>query len=184
MLCKLASLKLKLESFVSSTAATPPAVTPPAVSAFRELVATLTGEIAARALDAQLDAWLNQHHGVGSASYQQLKAACVQGVAEGWLCKYEAGGLRYGRIFKPAEDLHGFSVDVVDMKDVAGPHHVHPEGEIDLIMPLEEGALFDGRPAGWMVTPAGSAHRPTVTHGRALVLYLLPNGRIEFTAAA
>jgi hypothetical protein len=148
------------------------------------LVAELTREIADKPLDAALDAWLNQHLGVASTRYQQLKSACVQGVAEGWLCKYEGGGLRYGRIFKPADDLHGFSVDVVDMKDVAGPHHVHPEGEIDLIMPLDEGALFDDRPAGWMVTPAGSAHRPTVTNGRALVLYLLPKGLIEFTAAA
>jgi hypothetical protein len=180
----LASLKLKPEQFVSTTAASPSAATPPAVAAFRELVATLTAEIAGKPLDAGLDTWLNQHHGVASASYQQLKAACVQGAAEGWLCKYEGGGLRYGRIFKPADDLHGFSVDVVDMKDVAGPHHVHPEGEIDLIMPLDEGALFDGRPAGWMVTPAGSAHRPTVSQGRALVLYLLPKGLIEFTATA
>jgi hypothetical protein len=180
----LASLKLKPEHIVSTTAATPSPATLPAVAAFRELVAGLTREIAGKALDASLDNWLNQQHGVASASYRQLKAACIQGAAEGWLCKYEGGGLRYGRIFKPADDLHGFSVDVVDMKDVAGPHHVHPEGEIDLIMPLDEGALFDGRPAGWMVTPAGSAHRPTVTQGRALVLYLLPNGRIEFTASA
>jgi hypothetical protein len=129
-----------------------------------------------------LDTWLNQQHGVNSESYRQLKAACIQGVSEGWLCKYEGGGLKYGRIFKPAGDLHGFSVDVVDMQDVAGPHHVHPEGEIDLIMPITEGALFDGRAAGWMVTPAGSSHSPTVSNGRALVLYLLPQGRIEFTA--
>jgi hypothetical protein len=169
---------------VSTPAANPSAVTPPAVAAFRERVATLTTEIAGKPLDAALDTWLNAHHGVASASYQQLKAACVQGVADGWLCKYEGGGLRYGRIFKPADDLHGFSVDVVDMQDVAGPHHVHPEGEIDLIMPIDEGALFDGRPAGWMVTPAGSAHRPTVSNGRALVLYLLPLGHIEFTATA
>jgi hypothetical protein len=184
MLRNLTSPKLKLEQIVSSPASTSSSNAPPAVTAFRELIAELTGEIAGRVLDAQLDAWLNLHHGAASASYRQLKAACIQGVAEGWLCKYEGGGLRYGRIFKPADDLHGFSVDVVDMQDVAGPHHMHPEGEIDLIMPLIEGALFDGRPAGWMVTPAGSAHRPTVTHGRALVLYLLPNGRIEFTAAA
>ena len=180
MCSNLASLKLKLEQIVSTTA--PSAVTP--VAAFREMLAQLSAEIAGRPLDATLDTWLNEHHGVASASYQQLKAACIQGATEGWLCKYEGGGLRYGRIFKPADDLHGFSVDVVDMKDVAGPHHVHPEGEIDLIMSLDEGALFDGRPAGWMVTPAGSAHRPTVSNGRALVLYLLPNGRIEFTAAA
>jgi hypothetical protein len=29
--------------------------------------------------------------------------------------------------------------------------------------------------------PAGSSHRPTVSQGRALVLYLLPQGAIEFT---
>ena len=29
--------------------------------------------------------------------------------------------------------------------------------------------------------PPGSAHRPTVSNGRALVLYLLPEGRIDFT---
>ena len=88
---------------------------------------------------------------------------------------------RFGRIFKPAPGLYGFSVDVVDMHDVAGPHHAHPNGEIDLIMPIEGEATFDGRPAGWLVCPPGSAHRPTVSGGRALVLYLLPEGRIDFT---
>jgi hypothetical protein len=34
------------------------------------------------------------------------------------------------------------------------------------------------------VYEAGSAHHPTVTEGRALVLYLLPQGSIQFTAAA
>ena len=55
-------------------------------------------------------------------------------------------------------------------------------GEIDLILPLDPGtATFDGRPAGWCVYPPGSAHRPTVAQGRALVLYLLPEGQIQFT---
>ena len=168
---------------MSTTATSLSADATSAVADFRDLLASLTRQLAGKPLDAHLDAWLNQEHGVGSAVYKQLKSACIDGVAQGWLCKYEGGGLRYGRIFKPAEDLHGFSVDVVDMKDVQGPHHVHPEGEIDLIMPMDATALFDGRPAGWLVTPAGSAHRPTVTHGRALVLYLLPKGRIDFTAA-
>jgi len=151
------------------------------VESFRTRIAQITGQIAGRPIDAALDAWLNAEHGAGSASYAQLKQSCEQGVAEGWLCNREGGGLRYGRIFKPAEDLNGFSVDVVDMKDIAGPHHAHPNGEIDLIMPIDDGALFDGRPAGWLVCPPGSAHRPTVTNGRALVLYLLPAGSIEFT---
>jgi hypothetical protein len=148
---------------------------------FRAQIALLTAQLAGRALDADLDAWLNREHGAGSSTYRALKAACEAGVAAGWLCDREGGGIRYGRIFKPADDLHGFSVDVVDMADVAGPHHTHPNGEIDLIMPLEGDARFDGRPAGWLVCPPGSAHHPTVSGGRALVLYLLPQGRIDFT---
>jgi len=148
---------------------------------FRIQIAELTAQIGGRDLDADLDAWLNQNHGAGSASYESLKASCRAGVAEGWLANREGGGIKYGRIFKPSDDLNGFSVDVVDMKDIAGPHHTHPNGEIDLIMPIDGDAQFDGRPAGWCVYPAGSAHRPTVSQGRALVLYLLPQGSIEFT---
>ncbi len=48
-------------------------------------------------------------------------------------------------------------------------------------MPLTQGATFDGHPAGWCVYPPGSAHHPTVAQGRALVLYLLPEGQIHFT---
>ena len=148
---------------------------------FRLQIARLTSQLAGRPLNAELDAWLNREHGPASATYQDLRASCEAGVAAGWLCNREGAGIRYGRIFKPAPDLHGFSVDVVDMKDLAGPHHTHPNGEIDLVMPLEGSALFDGRPAGWVVYPPGSAHRPTVSQGRALVLYLLPEGRIDFT---
>ncbi len=148
---------------------------------FRAQIAGLTAQIAGRPLDTELDAWLNREHGAGSTTFAALKASCEAGVADGWLCNREGGGIRYGRIFKPADDLHGFSVDVVDMADIAGPHHVHPNGEIDLVMPLEGAATFDGRPAGWVVMPPGSAHRPTVSQGRALVLYLLPQGAIEFT---
>jgi Domain of unknown function (DUF4863) len=148
---------------------------------FRRQMADLTAQIAGRALDAELDRWLNTQHGAGTSSYRALKAACEAGVAEGWLANREGGGIKYGRIFKPADDLHGFSVDVVDMKDLAGPHHTHPNGEIDLVMPIDPGASFDTRPAGWCVYGAGSAHRPTVSGGRALVLYLLPQGAIEFT---
>jgi hypothetical protein len=148
---------------------------------FREQIAELSAQLAGRALDAGLDAWLNAELGVASTTYARLKQSCTNGVAEGWLCGREGGGIRYGRIFKPAPELHGFSVDVVDMTDIAGPHHTHPNGEIDLIMPLDDGAQFDGRPAGWLVCPPGSAHRPTVAGGRALVLYLLPEGSIQFT---
>ena len=155
------------------------------LEAFRTEIAAVAQEIATelagRQPDAALDDWLNTRHGAGSATFARLDALCRQGVADGWLCQREGGGIRYGRVFKPDDVLARFSVDVVDMKDIAGPHHVHPNGEIDLILPIDPDARFDGRPAGWLVCPPGSAHRPTVSGGRALVLYLLPEGSIEFT---
>ena len=148
---------------------------------FRERIARLAAAIGARPLDAALDDWLNAEHGAASATFAELRQSCQQGVAEGWLCDREGGGIRYGRVFKPAPDLNQFSVDVVDMTDLAGPHHTHPNGEIELVMQFAPGATFDGRGAGWVVYGPASAHRPTVAGGRALVLYLLPEGRIEFT---
>jgi len=148
---------------------------------FRRQVAELVDQLAGMPLDGKLQQWLNREHGAGSAGYGRLAKSCRRGVEEGWLCEREAGGIRYGRVFKPAEDLGGFSVDVVDMNDIAGPHHSHPHGEIDLVIPLDDAARFDGHSAGWVVYGPGSAHRPTVSEGRALVMYLLPGGSIEFT---
>ena len=152
-----------------------------AIDSFRAQLARLTTELEGRALDAELEAWLNREHGPDSDSYRELERSCRSGVEAGWLCQREAGGIRFGRVFKPDDALHGFSVDVVDMDDVVGPHHAHPNGEIDLVMPLDDDARFDDHGAGWVVYPPGSAHHPTVSCGRALVLYLLPGGSIEFT---
>lgn len=152
----------------------------PTPEALHARLAVLTAQLTGRPLDASLQTWLNAEHGADSSTYADLKTLCEAGTAAGWLCNREGGGIRYGRIFKPDAGLHDFSVDVVDMRDVVGPHHVHPLGEIDLVMPQEGDARFDGHGAGWVVMPPGSAHRPTVTGGRALVLYLLPQGKIQF----
>ena len=119
--------------------------------AFHELVADVATQIAGRPLDADLDLWLNAHHGAGTSTFERLKQACIDGVAEGYLCDREGGGIRYGRVFKAEDALSRFRVDVVDMQDIAGPHHAHPNGEIDLVMPLNPTPCFDGRPAGWCV---------------------------------
>lgn len=154
------------------------------VHQFEQLIAGITSSIAGQPLDDALAARLNAGFGPGSAAYEAIFAACREGVRDGWMCQREGGGIRYGRVLKAADATHGFSVDVVDMENLAGPHHVHPNGEIDLIMPLTEGARFDGHPAGWCVYGPQTAHRPTVSEGRALVLYLLPQGAIEFSKAA
>ena len=137
--------------------------------------------MATQRLDAALAARLNREYPAGSSTYQAIFDACSVAIAAGWMCDREAKGIRYGRVIEAGPETHGFSVDVVDMKDCAGPHHVHPQGEIDLVMPLEGPAVFDGQGAGWKVYGPASEHFPTVSGGRALVLYLLPDGAIKFT---
>ncbi|WP_241119968.1 DUF4863 family protein, partial [Achromobacter xylosoxidans] len=102
---------------------------------FHALMRQVTDLMAGQALDGALQQRLNQEAGPDSALYADIFAACRQGVADGWMCNREGGGIRYGRVIKPAEDLGGCSVDVVDMDDLAGPHHAHPNGEVDMIMP-------------------------------------------------
>lgn len=151
------------------------------IEKFQTLIQEITDFIGDKPLDQALQTQLNERFPCKGAVYQRIFDTCRSAISEGWMCQYEGGGIRYGRVIKPAPALGGYSVDVVDMQDIAGPHHRHPNGEIDLIMPLDEGAQFDGHPGGWLVYGPDSAHSPTVAHGRALVLYLLPEGKIEFT---
>ena len=154
------------------------------VEDFTAIVARVTGRVANRPLDASLARDLNDSLPGDGADVAAIARACRDAIRDGWMCNREAGGIRYGRVVKPGPATHGYSVDVVEMNDVAGPHHRHPNGEIDLVMPVDAAATFDGHGAGWVVYSPGSAHRPTVAGGRALVLYLLPQGAIEFTPPA
>ncbi|HWL27482.1 MAG TPA: DUF4863 family protein [Burkholderiaceae bacterium] len=151
------------------------------IETFQRLITQVTDHIGDRPLDAALQEHLRHNVPYDGELCQAIFQACRQGIAEGWMCQHEHGGIRYGRVLKPTDDRGGYSVDVVDMDDIAGPHHRHPDGEIDLIMPLDGTAQFDGHSAGWLVYGPDTAHSPTVTSGRALVLYLLPQGQIEFT---
>ncbi len=148
---------------------------------FAQLLAGVTVTLAAKPLDKALEAELNARFPAGGPVFEAVATACRAAVAAGWMCNREHGGIRFGRVARPSPETHGFSIDVVDMNEVVGPHHAHPKGEIDLIMPLEGEATFDGHGAGWLVYGPGSSHRPTLSGGRAHVLYLLPDGAIEFS---
>ena len=145
---------------------------------FQGLIAQVTEAVKGRDLDRALAADLNARFPVTGAAFKAIRAACDNAIAEGWMCEREQGGIKFGRVIK---DVDGFSVDVVEMSDVVGPHHRHPNGEIDMIMPIDSAAEFDGHGAGWVVYGPDSAHKPTVMGGKALVLYLLPGGAIDFT---
>ena len=148
---------------------------------FIDHFAQVSASIGQDELGSELEARLNREFSADSEWFGRAFQLCRTGCEDGWLCAREAGRVKFGRAVKPGPPTHGMSIDVVEMDDVVGPHHSHPNGESDLVMPLDEGASFDGRGAGWKVYPPGSAHHPTVTGGRALVLYLRPDGAIEFT---
>lgn len=154
-----------------------------APAAFGDHLAKVTATIGAMPLGAGLEAKLNADFPADGEWFAEAVRLCQQGREEGWLCGRQAGGIRFGRALDAGDPTHGMSVDVVEMDSVVGPHHTHPNGEIDLIMPIDGDARFDGAGAGWKVYGPGSAHCPTVSGGRAVILYLLPEGAIEFTRA-
>ena len=153
------------------------------VDQFRDLIRPVAEAVAGRALTPQLGEELDGRFPPDGAQFKGIEAACHQAIAAGWMCAQGGAGRRFGRVIEPGSETSNLSVDVVDLTDIVGPHHRHPNGEICMVMPVTPSARFDGKGAGWKVYPPGSAHHPTVTAGRALVLYMLPEGRIEFTAA-
>lgn len=150
---------------------------------FVQLIREVTARIAGKPLEPALAEMLNETFPDDGPWFDEMESLCRQGCRDAWLCAREAGGIRFGRPVKPGPETHGYSVDVVEMTDVVGPHHSHPFGEVDLVMPFDDKAAFDGVHKGWKVYGPGSAHNPTVSGGTALILYLLPEGSIEFTRA-
>ena len=148
---------------------------------FTELMKPVLAVVGDSAIDARLEADLNEKFPPRSAAFKAIEAACKEAIAAGWMCTQGDEGRRFGRVVEPSTETGDLSIDVVDLTDIVGPHHRHPTGEVCMIMPADDGALFDGQGAGWCVNPPDSAHRPTVTGGRALVLYMLPRGEIEFS---
>jgi hypothetical protein len=150
---------------------------------FQSLLLPVTNHIAGRSVDSDLADELNRKFPADSEFYENIEKACHQAMSEGWMCSHGGEGRRFGRVIEPSAETSMLSVDVVDLKDIVGPHHRHPNGEICMVMPVTVGALFDGVGRGWCVYEPGSAHHPTVSNGRALVLYMLPEGCIEFTSS-
>jgi hypothetical protein len=151
------------------------------LESFTQLIGSITSFTDGRALDKALENDLNDAFPAGGPKFLAVLNSCREAIEAGWMCNREGGGIKYGRVIKASPATHGFSVDVVEMDSLVGPHHRHPNGEIDLVMPLTKAAKFDDHSAGWVVYEPGSAHRPTVTDGKALILYLLPSGAIEFS---
>lgn len=148
---------------------------------FAALIKPVVDVIAGQAVDRALEDRLNAEFPAGGERFNAIEEACHAAIETGWMCAEGEGTRRFGRVIEPTPVTHNLSVDVVDMTDMRGGHHTHPAGEILMIMPQDEGAQFDGRGSGWLLYGPGTGHRPSVRNGRALVLYLLPDGKIEWT---
>ena len=147
---------------------------------FGELMTPIMEAIAGQSVDRALADVLNRQFPGDSPAILAIEAACHAAIADGWMCAQGGPGRRFGRVIQHSPATKDLSVDVVDLTEIVGPLHRHPDGEICLVMPVDATAKFDGKGRGWCVYGPGSAHRPTVKGGRALVLYLLPGGKIEF----
>ena len=147
---------------------------------FGALMTPIMEAIAGLPVDRALADGLNRQFPGDGEAVAAIESACHAAIAEGWMCAQGGPGRRFGRVIPHSPATKDLSVDVVDLTEIVGPLHRHPDGEICLVMPVDAPAKFDGKGRGWCVYGPGSAHRPTVKGGRALVLYLLPGGKIEF----
>ncbi len=152
---------------------------------------------------AEMEAWLNTKYGPGSALYENLSRLIKLGVAEGWAANQEIEGPHYrrSRILEPSAETFHFSFTAVylDSKEpkafseddeegvLKGEYHGHPYGELNLVVPVDEGAEIRGlqgwQGAGWTAPDPGSAHYPEVRGGALIALFYLPAGRISYVKA-
>jgi hypothetical protein len=149
---------------------------------------------------AEMEKWLNTKYGEESQLYQDLARLIKIGVEEGWAANQEVEGSDYrrSRIFEPSPETFQFSITAVYMnsssprrfKDddedevLRGQYHGHPYGELNLVVPLNEGAQLKGlqgwQGPGWTAPDPGSRHYPEVKGGAVIALFYLPAGRISY----
>jgi hypothetical protein len=150
--------------------------------------------------NAEMEKWLNQTYGEGSALYQDLARLIKLGVEEGWAANQEVDGPDYrrSRIVDPSAETFHFSITAVYMnsknpkafKDeheddvLRGQYHGHPYGELNMVIPIDKGALLKGlqgwQGPGWTAPDPGSRHYPEVKGGALIALFYLPAGRISY----
>jgi hypothetical protein len=128
---------------------------------------------------AQARAELERRFDPAGAEAAALKSQLVHLLEEGRIADRGELPVRWGRVAKATPASLNFSIDVVLMTG-AGPQHRHPRGEVNYLVPLEGDPSFEGARAGWVVMTPESTHVPAVAGGKMLIVYLLPQGEIEF----
>lgn len=147
----------------------------------------------------ETERWLNRTYGPDSELYRTLARLVRKGVEDGWAANVEVDGPLYrrSRIAEPSGRTSWFSITAVYMDSTGnrqgnpqdayrGQYHVHPYGELNLVVPLDEGAALMGPngwcEAGWTAPAPGSHHYPEARGGAVIALFFLPAGRIAYPA--
>jgi hypothetical protein len=132
---------------------------------------------------------LNTNYGPGTPYYEDLCSCIRKGLSEGWVATTEIDGPKYRRskICLPSPETHYFSITAVYMEsdiEYKGQYHVHPYGEINCVVQLDQKAELKGmqgwQGAGWTSPGPGSHHYPEVRGGAVVALFFLPAGRIAY----
>lgn len=111
-----------------------------------------------------------------------LTAALRQAHSAGELpLRAASAEVSFGRLARPA-DAGGCSIDLVDIAG-SGAGHTHPTGEVSWCVPWSGEPEFEGVGGGWAVLPPTSHHVPTVTGGRMLIVYWIPDGKVTWDPA-
>ena len=140
----------------------------------------ITRWLEGRPIDAHLASELRAAFPPEGEEFRALAVAAAAEVDSGRIGRRIDETTIYARLHQPTPQSCGFSVDIVKLTNVKGALHRHPRGEIDMIVPLDPSARFAGHGRGWLTFGPGSIHRPVVTGGSAIVVYLLPGGEMTF----
>ncbi|AMB88074.1 hypothetical protein AWM79_23470 [Pseudomonas agarici] len=150
---------------------------------------------------ADLDKWLNETYGPDSETYQAIADLVIKGVSQGWAADTEISGPNYrrSRLCEPCAETFYFSITTVYMdskgyelnnseRTFRGDYHLHPYGELNMVIPLDQGAVLAGprgwQGAGWTAPAPGSHHYPEVKGGAVIAFFFLPAGRISYEIEA
>lgn len=143
-----------------------------------ELFSPIADLIASQPITADLQYKLENTYPLSHPNIQMIKKLCQEGIRDGWIQMRGKPALQFCNLHRQNAQS-SIRIDMVDMTGV-GPGHTHLSGEANLCFATEGRPSFDGLLEGWVVKPPNSWHQPTVTGGRMLIIYFIPNGQIQF----
>ena len=100
------------------------------IGRFQKLLKPVTDFVSSQIVSPDLAEELNRRFPHNGETFNAIEAACHEAISEGWMCAQGAAGRRFGRVIEPSAASGRLSVDVVDLSNIVGPHHRHPDPSV------------------------------------------------------